>query len=58
MSVMTKREIARLLRVSERTIDTWRKMFGLPMRKVGQVCRFDEEEVLAWFQRFREGGGQ
>lgn len=58
MSVMTKKEVARLLRVSERTVDTWRKVYGLPTMKLGQVCRFDQGEVLAWFERFRQEGGQ
>lgn len=51
--VLTKKQISGVLQVSERTIDLWRERYGLPCMKIGLVCRFDREKVLAWFAQFQ-----
>ena len=37
--------IAAELQVTVRTIQNWRKRFGLPFKKIGGALRFDLEEV-------------
>ncbi|MDO4574976.1 MAG: helix-turn-helix domain-containing protein [Planctomycetia bacterium] len=54
MDILTKKEVAALLRVSERSIDLWRERDGLPTVKIGQVCRFYREAVLRWFEQFQQ----
>lgn len=48
--------IASELQVSSRTIQTWRKKFGLPFKKIGGALRFDLEEVREWFKNWRGDG--
>ena len=45
---MNKCQLAKMLGVSERTIDLWRSTEGLPSFQVGHVIRFEVEAVLAW----------
>lgn len=47
---LTKKEIAKLLKVSEVTIDRWRKE-GMPSIKVKRVVLFDQTEVEQWLKR-------
>lgn len=54
MEILTKKEVAALLKVSERSIDLWRQRDGLPTVKIGQVCRFYREVVLQWFEKFQQ----
>lgn len=46
---LTKSEIARLLKVSEVTIDRWRKE-GLPSIKVKRKVLFNPDEVEKWLK--------
>lgn len=46
---LTKSELAKLLKVSEVTIDRWRKA-GLPSIKVNRKVLFDQEEVQKWLK--------
>ena len=45
-TLLTKRGAARLLGVSERTIDRMVKRGDIPRLKFGPLVRFDEEAVL------------
>ncbi|KJS67022.1 MAG: hypothetical protein JL50_10820 [Peptococcaceae bacterium BICA1-7] len=45
--VLTRAELAKLLRVNERTIDRLRKN-GMPYMKVGSNIRFQWSKVLEW----------
>lgn len=58
MSLLSKRQMCEILQVSVRTLDYWRSNYGLPTMKLGQVCRFDEKEVMEWFQQYKERGRQ
>lgn len=58
MSLLSKRQVCEILQVSVRTLDYWRSNYGLPTLKLGQVCRFDESEVLEWFKQFKQRGQQ
>lgn len=45
----TKKEIAQFLKVSESTVDRWRKE-GLPCIKVQRKVLFKKEEVEKWLK--------
>lgn len=44
---LTKTEIAKLLKVSESTIDRWRKE-GMPSIKIQRKVLFNQDEVEQW----------
>lgn len=48
--ILTREELAKLLKVTERTIDRLRKE-GLPWYRVGANVRFDKEKVLKWLEQ-------
>ena len=48
--ILTKEEVAKKLRVSERTIDNLRKDSGLPYATVGRQIRFFEEDINTWLR--------
>lgn len=50
--ILTKGELAKLLKVTERTIDNLRKE-GMPYFKVGNNVRFDKVKVFEWLNRER-----
>jgi len=43
----TKGELAKILKVSDRTIDTYMRQ-GLPYRKIGRTVRIPEDKLLKW----------
>ena len=45
MIFVSKREVARLVSVSPRTIDNWMKDGIIPFIRIGRVVRFEEEQV-------------
>jgi excisionase family DNA binding protein len=47
---LTKGELAKLLKVSEVTVDRWRKE-GLPCIKIKRKVLFDQEEVQRWLKK-------
>jgi DNA binding domain, excisionase family len=49
-TTLTKDEVAKILRVSERTIDNLRKNQGLPYVTVGGLIRFTEEDINTWLR--------
>ena len=49
-TTLTKDEVAKILRVSERTIDNLRKNQGLPYATVGGLIRFTEEDINTWLR--------
>ena len=49
MEILTKKELSKLLQVTERTIDMLRKQ-GLPWFYVAADIRFDKDEVLIWLK--------
>ena len=48
--ILTKKEVAEKLQVSERTIDNLRKKQGLPYVMVGGLIRFTEKDINTWLQ--------
>ncbi len=49
--ILTKKEIAKKLKISERTIDNLRRSQGLPFAVVGRSIRFDEAAIDDWFRK-------
>jgi excisionase family DNA binding protein len=47
MEILTKKEVAELLKVSVSTVDTLRKQ-GLPSFSIGNAVRFNKEAVLTF----------
>lgn len=47
---LTKTELSEIIKVSEATIDRWRKE-GMPYEKMGRGVRFNEKEVLDWIRQ-------
>jgi len=48
--MLTRKELAKELNVSERTIDRYVKKGGMPcIKKIGAV-RFEREEVMRWLK--------
>lgn len=47
--ILTKKELADLLKVTERLIDKLREQ-GLPYFNVGKNIRFNKEKVLTWLE--------
>jgi len=48
--ILTKKELAKLLKVTVRTIDRLRGE-GMPSFKVGNQVRFDKEDVKDWLKK-------
>ena len=56
---LTQYDLARILKVSKMTIFNYRKNFGLPCHAVGNIVRFNPDEVAQWWEaqtekRFKE----
>jgi len=47
--LLTMKEMAELLKVSEPTLINWRKR-GMPFRKVGHGVRFEKSKALQWVE--------
>ncbi|MEM4167774.1 MAG: helix-turn-helix domain-containing protein [Candidatus Caldarchaeum sp.] len=61
MTLLTREQCARLLRVSKTTIITWEKNgLGPPSYKFGNgdahVVRYDKEELIRWLAKFVKNG--
>jgi PTS system nitrogen regulatory IIA component len=54
--ILTLEEVARYLRVSERTVYDWAQKGDIPSGKIGTVWRFKKEDIEAWVnQRISPG---
>lgn len=47
--ILTIQEAAELLKVSDRTIYTWRHREGFPGMKVGNTVRISRGQLMDWF---------
>ena len=47
--MLTRRELAKELKCSERTVDNWRDE-GLPTIKKGKYVRFELDKVIEWLK--------
>jgi excisionase family DNA binding protein len=48
--VLSKKEIAEKLGVSESTIERWMKSRKIPYIKLNGIIRFDEEKINNWIR--------
>lgn len=49
MQLVTTKELAAMLRVSPRTIESWASYRGLPKVKISRRCvRYDPMAVMSW----------
>lgn len=49
--LLTKRQLAAFLNVSEKTIETWEKG-GMPVAfRINRMARFDRKNCLEWLQK-------
>jgi excisionase family DNA binding protein len=53
--LLTLREVARYLRVNERTVRRWVVREGLPCIHLGTRLRFSQRNVLRWVSAREEG---
>ncbi len=46
--ILTIEEVARYLRVSERTVYEWAQKGEIPAGKIGTVWRFKKDDIESW----------
>ncbi len=56
-SLLTVRDLARLLKMSERWVHERTRRREIPCYRFGTALRFDRSEILDWMTRWREGQG-
>jgi DNA binding domain, excisionase family len=49
--ILTIKEVARYLRVSERTVYDWAQKGEIPSGKIGTVWRFKKSDIERWGKR-------
>jgi excisionase family DNA binding protein len=49
--MLTKKEVAEKLGVSEKTIQRWMKERLIPYSKLNGIVRFDEKKIDMWVER-------
>jgi nitrogen PTS system EIIA component len=55
--ILTSEEVAKLLRVSERTVCEWAQQGQIPSGKIGNVWRFPRAGIEAWLEEKLGGKG-
>jgi excisionase family DNA binding protein len=55
---MTRAELAKELRVGERTVDSWVSRGVLPCIRIGRVTRFHRATVQDYLKKHYEHGGR
>ena len=53
-ALLTIRELAGLLRVSQKTVRRWMTAEGLPSIRVGRLVRFEPGDVSRWLSARKE----
>jgi excisionase family DNA binding protein len=56
-SLLTVRDVARLLKMSERWVHERTRRREIPCYRFGTALRFDRSEILSWMDQWREGRG-
>lgn len=56
MDLLTRKELANELKVTERTVDLWRMHKGLPFIKMGSLVRFEKDKVMEWLHSTKVSG--
>ena len=47
-NLVTRRQVAEMLKVSVHTVDNYRRTKGLPFVKIGNSVRFSIPEIIEW----------
>jgi excisionase family DNA binding protein len=55
MKILTCKQVAELIQAKPSTIYAWAEQSLIPSFKVNGLLRVDEDEVLAWLTRCKEG---
>jgi len=50
MEYLTAKEVMEKFKVHRNTITNWMKNNGMPYYKIGETLRFNEREVIQWFE--------
>jgi excisionase family DNA binding protein len=50
----TSQEVAQYLRVHVKTVERWRRLYGLPCLKIGGRIRYDVSDVTRWASAHKE----
>ena len=53
--LLTRKELAKLLKISEKTIDRLREGRKIPFCKVGRSIRFNKKDVLEYLEQNKAG---
>lgn len=56
MEILTVKDVARILKVSDRTLRRILAKGGIPAKKVGGQWRFIREEIEAWLIEWKDTG--
>ena len=56
--ILTIEEVAKYLRVSERTVYDWAQKGEIPSGKIGTVWRFKKSEIEKWVNKRLSSGGK
>ena len=51
MGLINKKQLARQIGVTPRTIESWMRLGHVPYMKIGRSVRFDQEDVLRSLKR-------
>lgn len=49
-NLVTRQQVAKMLKVSVHTVDNYRKTKGLPFVKIGNSVRFSIPEIVEWIR--------
>lgn len=52
--LVSPREAARLMSVSERTLFTWSRNGLIPAVRVGRIVRYDRADIASWVRQHKE----
>lgn len=55
-NILTIEDVAKLLKVEQKTIQWWTRIRLIPFVKIGKTIRYFESDVLSWVERQKVGG--
>lgn len=53
-AIITGKQLCEMLAISPRTLQKWKSENSMPFIKAGNICRYEKDEVIAWFRQFRQ----
>ncbi|GBR74135.1 helix-turn-helix MerR-family like proteins [Candidatus Termititenax aidoneus] len=52
--IITKKQVAELLQVREKTVEYWTRIRAIPIVKLGRNIRYSKPDILAWLDNNRQ----